>query len=98
MRVCFKRNGTYIPPIFSQTRTVILDSYVEYGDEESAINISSDEPQFDEIVKQLNNVFDDIDEYLSADLKAIIDHRSSNGVLDFKDHIQMEMSNGIVLT
>ena len=32
----------------------------------------------------MNSVFDDTDNYLSSELKAIIDHRSSNGDLEFK--------------
>ena len=48
------------------------------------IDIISNVPQFDTIAKQLNNVFDDTDDYLSAQLKAIIDHRSSNGILELK--------------
>ena len=68
-------------PIVSQTQTGIKDSYADSDNEESPITMSSDEPQFDEIAKQLNNVFDDTDDYLSAELKAIIDHRSSNGIL-----------------
>ena len=50
----------------------------------------SDGPQFNKIVKQLNNVFDDTDEYLSAELKFIINHRSSNSVLEF----QVEYTHG----
>ena len=46
--------------------------------------MTSNEPQFYEIIKQLNNLFDDTGDYLSTELKAIIDHRSSNGVLKFK--------------
>ena len=52
----------------------------------------SNVPQFDKISKYLNNVFDDTDEYLSAELKVIIDHRSSSGVLEFK----VEHKNGDV--
>ena len=32
----------------------------------------------------MNNVFDDTDDYLSVELKAIIDHKSSNDVLKIK--------------
>ena len=46
--------------------------------------MNSDKPQFDKITKQLNNIFDDIDDYLFAELKAIIDYRSSSCVLEFK--------------
>ena len=46
--------------------------------------MTSDVPQFDKVANQLNNVFDDTDDYLSAELKAIIDHKSSNDVLEFK--------------
>ena len=47
----------------------------------------------DEIIKQLNNVFDDTDEYLSTELKAIGDHVYSAGVLEFK----VEYINGDVM-
>ena len=59
-------NGNHLPPIFSQTQTGINDSYAESDDEESPIAMTSDESQFDVISKQLNNIFDDTDDYLSA--------------------------------
>ena len=46
--------------------------------------MTSDEPQFNDIAKQLNNVCYDTDDYLSAEIKPIIDHKCSNGVLEFK--------------
>ena len=49
-------------------------------------------PQFNIIAKQLNNVFDNTDDYLSAELKAIIDHRFSNSILEF----QVKYINGDV--
>ena len=77
-------NGNNLPSIVSQTQTGINNSYVDSNDEESPITMSSDGPQFDEIVKQLSSVFNDTNDYLSVELKSIIDHRSSNGVLEFK--------------
>ena len=56
------------------------------------IDIISNVPQFDTIAKQLNNVFDDTDDYLSTELKDIIGRRSSNGILEFK----VEYINGDV--
>ena len=77
-------NGDDLPPIVSQTQTEINDSHEGSDDEESPIPLTGDVPQFDTITRQLNNVFDDNDDYLSANFKEIIDHRSSNSILELK--------------
>ena len=53
-------NGKELPPIFSQTQTVLNESCAGYDDEESTITESSEGPQFDEITT--TNVFDDTDD------------------------------------
>ena len=77
-------NGDDLPPIFSQTQSVNNNSHAGSDNEESPIPLTDDVPQFDTIATQLNNVFDDNDDYLSANLKVIIGHRSSNGILELK--------------
>ena len=67
-------NGNELPPIGSQTQTRINDSYADSDDEERPITVLSDGPQFDKIAKQLNNLFDDTDDYLSTELKSILNH------------------------
>ena len=84
--------GRNYPLIFSQTQMGINDSYADSDDEERSITESSKGPQFVEISKQLNNVFDDTNKYLSVELKAIITHRYSTSVLEFK----VEYTNGNV--
>ena len=76
-------NGDKISTIVIQTQTVIDDSYADSDQEERKITEPSDGPQFDEITKQLNNVFDDSDDYLSAELEVITNHRFLNSLLEF---------------
>ena len=71
-------NEDKLSPIVTQIQTGINDSYADSDDEESPITGSSDRNQFDQISKQLNNIFDATNDYLSAELKAIINHRYSN--------------------
>ena len=87
-----QNNVNDLPTIVSQTQTEIKDSYEGSDDEESPISIISDAPQFDKISRQLNNIFDDTDDYLSVELKSIIDLSFSNDVLEFK----VEYTNGDV--
>ena len=65
-------NSDALSSIVSQTQTGINASYVVSDDKERQITESSDGPQFNEILKQLNNVFDDTADYVSAELKVVI--------------------------
>ena len=84
--------GIIYPQLSVRSKRGINDYFTESGEEETPITMTSDKPQFDEITEQLNNLFDDAGYYLSAELKAIIGHKSSNGVLEFK----VEFTNGDV--
>ena len=70
--------------IFIQTQTRINTSDEDSDDDENLITESSKGPQFDEIAKKLHNVFDNTDDYLFAELNAIINHIYSADVLEFK--------------
>ena len=77
-------NGKELPLIVIQTQTKINDSHVDSDDKEIPMTESSDGPQFDEIAKRINNVFDNTDGYLSAELKAVNNHRYFKGVFEFQ--------------
>ena len=86
MKVSLKSMGINVS-IVSQTQTGINNSYADYDDyddEEVPITGLIDGTQFDESTKQMNNVFDDTDEYLSDELKSIINHRLLSSVLEFQ--------------
>ena len=67
-------NGDELPPIVSQPQMGINNSHVDSDNDEISITESSNGSQFDEISIQFINIFDDTDDYLSAELNAILNH------------------------
>ena len=59
--------------------TPTLDS----DDEDNCVAISSNEFEYRKVVSQSNTVFDESDDYLSAEIKATTDHRCLSGILEF---------------
>ena len=47
-------------------------------------------PEYDEVAIQFNLVFDESDDYLSAEMSVLLNHRYTAGILAFKT----EYSNG----
>ena len=43
--------------------------------EEDCVAVPSSDPEYGEVAAQMNSVFDDKDDFLSAEIEAIIDHR-----------------------
>ena len=77
---------TTTPPVNKQHQSPPhLVEDVDSDDEEpDPIDIRNEEADYDEIASNVNNFFDDSDDYLSAELKSITDHRYLNGILEFE--------------
>ena len=58
--------------------------------EEDCVAISSSDPEYGDVAAQMNSVFDDKEDFLSAEIEAIIDHRYMAGILEF----HLEHTNG----
>ena len=75
-------------PIISQTQPVVED--VDSDDEDSVtmdphpIASNINDTEYDNVVSQLNTVFDECDDYLAAELQSISDHRFTTGVLELQ--------------
>ena len=60
----------------SQTQEGIGDSpSLSSDNEEDCVAVPSSDPEYGEVAAQMNSVFDDKDDFLSAEIEAIIDHR-----------------------
>ena len=66
---------TSIPSIVSQTQEGTGDSPgLSSDEEEGCLAAQADDSEFGTVPAQLNSVFDDKDDFLSAEIEAIIDH------------------------
>ena len=79
------------PAIISQTQENLDDtSTLDSDDEDNCAAISINELEYGKVVSQLNTVFDEADDYLSAEIKVITDNCYVSGILKFN----LEYTNG----
>ena len=77
-------SGMSYPQLLVRLKRELTNDYHADSDhKKSPITWLSNGPQLDEISKQLINVFGDTDDYLSAEVKYIINHKHSDNVLEF---------------
>ena len=82
------------PSIVSQTQEANGDfPYLSSDNEEGCINVQADNSEFGPVIAQINSVFDDKDDFLSAEIDAITDHWYLGGTLEFN----LEYTNGGML-
>ena len=63
------------PSIVSQTQEAFGDSpYLSSDNEEGCIAAQADDSEFGPVAAQINSVFDDKDDFISAEIEAITDH------------------------
>ena len=72
------------PALVSQTQGNDDISRMGSVDEDNCIDIPSDKLEHGKIAAQVNTVFDETYDYLSAQIKAITDHRYIAGIIELK--------------
>ena len=81
-------------PIISQTQPVVEDVDSDNDDsiamDQGCIAASATDIDHDDVVTQINTIFDEKDDYLAAELVAITDNRITTGILE----LLVEYSNG----
>ena len=79
------------PSIVSQTQEAFGNSpYPSLDNEEGCLAAQADDSEFGPVAAQINSVFDDKDDSLSDEIKAITSHRYLGGILEFN----LEYTNG----
>jgi hypothetical protein len=70
--------------------------YLSSDNEEGCIAAQADDSEFGPVVAQINSMFDDKDDFLSAEIEAITDHRCPGRILDLILNTPMVTCHGIM--